>query len=293
MQIRRRTLISLLCACGAAFGWTFECCASVPPRETPWIDILPGDSGSDDDAAMEIPSEERERPTPVNREEPGVPVDDRANEPVGTGDDSPSDAASTDESEEALGEARGLFALGGEEEQGTSTEDRGLLAVLPGLDGGLVQTVAALAIVIGLMLALRAVLKRSSVFRRVGRPAGLIDVLARYPIGRKQHLVVYRFARRILFVHQTGQDVTVLSEVTEPSEVALVLSRLEGKATKAKGRFSDHLENEGAAYGSSGDRATRAVTKRGYRLANARIETIDLTRSRAGRFGMGRRGTGA
>ena len=69
-----------------------------------------------------------------------------------------------------------------------------------------------------------------------GRPAqgSVVEILARYPVGRGQSLIVLRVARRVLLLHQAGTSMTTLSEFADP--VARTLEDLErrSKETEAK-----------------------------------------------------------
>jgi flagellar biogenesis protein FliO len=100
--------------------------------------------------------------------------------------------------------------------------------------GELVRIGGGLAIVIGLIFVTRLAVRRMApTMGTAGRPSGVLEVLARYPVGRGQHLVVLKLARRILLVHQAGTSMTTLSEISEPDEVAQVLGRLEAGANRA------------------------------------------------------------
>jgi len=146
-------------------------------------------------------------------------------------------------------------------------------SILPGGLGDIGGTIVALAIVVGLILLLGAVARRfgGGVLTRGGRPSGVIEVLARYPVSRGQTLVLLKLHRRVLLVHQSGSAMTTLADVHEPEEVASLLARVEANdrdragggfaraLTGAQRRFFDH--------GSTG----------------GEVETIDLTRPRLSR----------
>lgn len=96
----------------------------------------------------------------------------------------------------------------------------------------LVRTVAALSMVIGLILLMRAVIRRvalgsGSVIGQLGAggraPSGVLSVLGRYPVARGQTLVLLRMDRRVLLLNQTSNGFTTLAEVTDPEEVASLL----------------------------------------------------------------------
>ncbi len=60
-------------------------------------------------------------------------------------------------------------------------------------------------------------------------PSGLLEVLGRYPVGRGVQLVLLRVDRRVLLLSQSaggklsGQRFAVLTEITDPDEVASIL----------------------------------------------------------------------
>lgn len=137
--------------------------------------------------------------------------------------------------------------------------------------GSVVNTVVSLGVVLGLIFGCAAAFRKLSGARgplaaalgRSGRaPSGLIEVLARYPIGRGQTLVLLRLDRRVLLLSQsvTGRfgcsaSFTLLCEVTEPEDVASILAKAqdeEGESMAARFRSlltrfdepGDELEEE-------------------------------------------------
>lgn len=118
--------------------------------------------------------------------------------------------------------------------------------------GGLVQTFGSLVIVIGVILAIAAGLKKlsrsksgfASALGAMGAgpsPAGILEVLGRYPLSRGTSLVLLKVDRRILLLAQGAPGLRVrggaplpatLCEITDPEEVASILI----KANEAEGR---------------------------------------------------------
>jgi len=124
-----------------------------------------------------------------------------------------------------------------------------------------------------------------------GRPSGVIEILGRYPLGRKQSLVLLKLARRVILVHQNGTQMTTLSEVSQPHEVAALLSRVEaGSSGKQAQRFRSMLkrfESEHASKHASGQRDDLFPAVNGNGAAG---EVVDLTkRSRRSQHGLGKR----
>lgn len=132
-----------------------------------------------------------------------------------------------------------------------------------------VRVVGALCIVMLFLLAFRAILLRAggSLSGRK-RPSGVVEVLARYPLARGQHLVLFRLGARIILLHQTKAAVTALSEVTDPDEVAALRSRIEAAEAKPRDqRFHTMLRSLSADSSTfdSGDGEIVDLTRRSVR----------------------------
>ncbi len=140
------------------------------------------------------------------------------------------------------------------------------------------RVVGALAVVVGLMLLFASLAKRlGGRFATPGRPSGVIEILARYPVGKGRHLVLIKLVRRVILVHQTSAGMTPITEVTDADEVAALLTRVEAGGPRSKGpEFHAALAKmtgaEGA--GSSGAKGRRGPV----------VETIDLTRTQSRRL---------
>ncbi|MFT3686092.1 MAG: flagellar biosynthetic protein FliO [Phycisphaerales bacterium] len=114
------------------------------------------------------------------------------------------------------------------------------------------STAVPLAIVLGVILVASIVFKRAvksggslaSSMAAGGRaPAGLLEVLGRYPVARGQTLVLLKLDQRVLLLSQTSPSrghaggFQTLSEITDPSDVASILmkvSETEGTGPAAK-----------------------------------------------------------
>jgi hypothetical protein len=162
----------------------------------------------------------------------------------------------------------------------------GALGDLDPRSNDITRVLGALAAVIGLILLTKTVVWRyfPNLLRLGGasgageRPSGVIEVLARYPLpggGRGQQLIVLKFARRVLLAHQAGTTLRTLSEMTDPNEVAGLLSRLEaGASEKSQQKFRAALERFEDEHDSALARQSRA----GASVAAGQTEIIDLTR---------------
>lgn len=125
-----------------------------------------------------------------------------------------------------------------------------------GASGGWARSLASVALVVGLILVLAAAARFLS--RRSGSvaammgpggraPSGVIEVLARYPVGRGQVLVLLRIDRRVLLLSQNvsgkGGGFTTLSQFDDPSEVAAILRQTRDEASESvSARFRQAME---------------------------------------------------
>lgn len=100
----------------------------------------------------------------------------------------------------------------------------------------------ALAVVITALFGLRAIIRRVGNIGGAGRPGGVIEVLARYPVARGQHLQLIKLGRRVLLIFQSGSTMTTLTEMTDQNEVAMVLAKIEAASRgKDAERFREML----------------------------------------------------
>ncbi len=181
-----------------------------------------------------------------------------------------------------LGQPNGLLSARPADRQAK----RGLTALDP-RSNEITRVLGALAVVLGLLFGLRAVVRRSSwALPSGGRPSGVVEILARYPVARGQQLILLKLARRVLLVHRSGSTMTTLSEVADPDEVAALLGRIEagsrrggGNGKNGGGRFGQALQRSGAEHDRLADGVMRL---KGRRSGFAGTEVIDLTRRRKG-----------
>lgn len=126
------------------------------------------------------------------------------------------------------------------------------------LDSPLVRTAGSLAIVLGLIVGLAALARKFggkgvSLARAMGpggrAPAGVLEILGRYPIARGQTLILLKVDQRVVLVGQTSPrlrggngSLSTLCEVTDSEEVASILLKTqdESGASQAK-RFTGLL----------------------------------------------------
>jgi len=172
-----------------------------------------------------------------------------------------------------------LGARGDESRQGGAANGGSWLAKPIG------QTLVALAIVVGLIFLLWTVFRRTA--GRIGglaaqlgpagqAPSGVLSVLARYPVARGQTLVLLQMDRRLLLLCQTQQGFQTLCEVTDPEEVASLITRAqddEGRSLSQ--RFSRMLRGFERDPSIVGDVEADADEARGPRSMRAVFEGQD------------------
>lgn len=124
---------------------------------------------------------------------------------------------------------------------------------------GTARSVLALGAVITLILGLSWVFKRAArasggiagAMGAGGRaPAGIVEVLARYPVGSRQTLVVLRFDRRVLLCSMSSGSrsaaggMTTLCELDNPEDVASVLVKTRDEAGDSIARSFERAMSE-------------------------------------------------
>ncbi|MCP3905457.1 MAG: FliO/MopB family protein [Planctomycetes bacterium] len=187
-------------------------------------------------------------------------------------DPDPEPAAPPAHETRALGTPNGLFSARPASETGAEDEDVGPLGALDPRRNDMTRLGLALALVIGLAVAVRLVFRRfSGVLGGGGRPAGVMEILARYPVARGQSVVLLKVARRVLVVHHGGNGMTTLSEITEPDEVAQLLARMEsGSRARDAVKFRSTLRNF--------EREHEQLAAESSDPGAGIIEVVDLTR---------------
>ncbi|MBL8764903.1 MAG: flagellar biosynthetic protein FliO [Phycisphaerae bacterium] len=108
---------------------------------------------------------------------------------------------------------------------------------------GWLRTVGSTALVVVLAAVVLVVARRLAPVgglagaRRSRAPAGILELLGRYPIGRGQMLLLLKVDRRIVLLSQSGSGylrgsgpMSVLCEITDPEEVAAILVRSRDEA---------------------------------------------------------------
>ena len=165
---------------------------------------------------------------------------------------------------------------------GEEAPRRWMPAVSPGV-AELIRIGGGLGAVLLLVVVLRLWLRAHGMGSvAAGRPSGVLEILARYPVTRGQTLVVIRFGRRIVLVHQSGGTMQTLSELSDQNEVAQMLGRLESGAS---GRDAERFRSVLERFEREHERSVAAPPTRGAAPRSAPvsteghvIEVVDLTR---------------
>ena len=93
---------------------------------------------------------------------------------------------------------------------------------------------AVLAVLGVLVVGLRSVAAKrgGGLNGRAPSPAGVLEILGRYPVGRGVSLILLRLDRRVLLISQSsggrfsGGTMTTLAELAEPEDVASILTKV-------------------------------------------------------------------
>ena len=93
------------------------------------------------------------------------------------------------------------------------------------------QTLLALAVVIGLIFLVRWIMRRLGGAGRVSLKSGPVEVLARKSLSPRHHLYLLRMGKRLLLVGAGPEGMSRLAEVTDPAEAAQLLEGGKGPLT--------------------------------------------------------------
>ena len=126
----------------------------------------------------------------------------------------------------------------GKEEAKTESPSTTSAGTTAGFDTSWVRTAVALAGVVALALVVAWVFTSAAranggLMSKLGAggraPSGVVEVLARYPVGKGQTLVLFKIDRRVLVVSQNvgknGPSMSVLTEVTDAESVASLIAK--------------------------------------------------------------------
>jgi flagellar biogenesis protein FliO len=106
------------------------------------------------------------------------------------------------------------------------------------------QVGGALAIVLGIIVIGRALMRKFMPGAAVGNGKGVMETLARYPIGRNQSVVLLRIGSQIVALNQTKEASQSILVISEPMEVAKIIGQVAGEDPKSiQSSFNRALSN--------------------------------------------------
>jgi len=98
----------------------------------------------------------------------------------------------------------------------------------------------SLAIVIGLILALRLLAKKFLPGATAKRGSAAMQVILRTPISPRQQMMIVQVGRRLVVVGDSGQQLSTLAEISDPEEVADMLAQINAEQAT---NFPKHFKN--------------------------------------------------
>lgn len=108
--------------------------------------------------------------------------------------------------------------------------------------------VGSTCVVLSLFFAVAWLLKRAAPKSMQSLPQGAIEVLGRAPLVRGQHLQIVRCGQRLLLLAVSSSTSQTLTEISDPQEVAALLSACGGKKTLQAPREVEHHTDRDAYY---------------------------------------------
>lgn len=113
----------------------------------------------------------------------------------------------------------------------SSTQSVAAAPVAQGMQ--LPRVLGALALVIGLIFVLRSVFRRSMGAGAMTNSSAVVQVLTRCLISPRQQLVLLRVGRRLIVAADCNGQLSALSEITDPDEVATLVGELRDEKLSA------------------------------------------------------------
>lgn len=163
------------------------------------------------------------------------------------------------------------------------------------LDNPLLRTGGSLGLVLALIYGLSRLARRygakgstlAAAFGAGASPAGVLEVLGRFPIGRGQTLVLLRIDNRVLLLAQTSAGLrlrggggagglTTLCELSNPEDVASLLLKVQdAEQASTAAKFGDLLGRFDAKHAESGGGVVEVAAGRKSR-SNASGDRAEL-----------------
>jgi len=125
---------------------------------------------------------------------------------------------------------------------------------MPSLGGGwMLNTMAALGVVIGLILGLRWLAKRSGAVGSTVATSAAVEVLSRTTIAPRNHIVLLRVGPRVLVVNDSGQGMRTLANIDDPDEVAELLQSVQVQRKDSASRSFSGMMSRMSGSGNEAD----------------------------------------
>ena len=112
---------------------------------------------------------------------------------------------------------------------------------------GYLQTLVALAIVVGLVFLTRFMIRRFGGSAAQGGRGEPIEVLTRMPVGVRQQLLLVRLGSKLVLVGQSPGGLRSISEITDPEEIEQLLHEVRSTRGGAFGSLLQRKARESAA----------------------------------------------
>jgi flagellar biogenesis protein FliO len=103
------------------------------------------------------------------------------------------------------------------------------------------KVLGALAVVLGLIFMLRWILGRSLHPVGMAGTSGAVQVLSRSPLSPRQHLLLLRVGRRLIVAADCNGQLSSLSEITDPDEVASLVGQVRTEKLSAASKSFGNL----------------------------------------------------
>jgi len=130
-----------------------------------------------------------------------------------------------------------------------STEKTNAPGVGAGSSSSLISLLGALALVIGIIFALRGTLRRFLGGAVAASQSPVVQVLTRVAVAPRNHVLLMRVGNRVLVVSDSAAGMRTLAQIDQPEEVADLLTAVaSSKSTSAAGGFRQMLAHFNGSY---------------------------------------------
>lgn len=118
-----------------------------------------------------------------------------------------------------------------------------------------VQVAAAMGVVLAIIFVGRMLVRKYVPGVASGNGKGVLEVLARYPVGKSQSVVLLRIGSQIVALNQTKEASHSILVISEPEEVASILGQIQGtRPSSIQAGFSRELDDARKELETGGDK---------------------------------------